>query len=140
MSCTAVNHPLNEVNRLGLAGGVEGGSGCWDGTRGKGQGTGRGCHCAWEFWLVHFPGKHVQMTNGSYFSALNVSYNCWLILPLATTTVVSILFDAHSQCCSDNRRPPAAACSAPLGRQSKAALNQSHRKEWVCTLSSFQGL
>lgn len=33
------------------------------------------------------------MTNRSYFSGLNVSYNSWLMLPLAVTTVVSIPFD-----------------------------------------------
>lgn len=73
MSWMPVNHPFNEVNRLGLAGGVEGGSGCWDGARGKGRGAGGGCYCARGFWLMHFAGEYVQITNRSYFSALNVS-------------------------------------------------------------------
>lgn len=36
------------------------------------------------------------MTNGSDFRGLNVSYNSWLMSPLAVTTVVSIPFDMHT--------------------------------------------
>lgn len=63
MNCMAMNHLLNEVNRLGLAGGVEGGSGCWEGAQGKGRGAGRGCNCAGVFWAVHFAGERAQMTD-----------------------------------------------------------------------------
>lgn len=45
------------------------------------------------FGAVHFAGEHAQLTNRSDFSALNVSYNCWLISPLEVTAMVSTPFD-----------------------------------------------
>lgn len=40
-----MNHSLNEMNKLGLAGEIEGGSDGWEGAQGKNQGVGRGSNC-----------------------------------------------------------------------------------------------
>lgn len=61
------------------------------------RGGKRGSNCFWVFWAVHFAGECVQMTNRWYFSGLNVSYNSWLMLPLAVTTAgLYSLWYAHS--------------------------------------------
>lgn len=100
------------------------GSGCWEGAQGKHQRVERKALIVSECsGAVHFAGEHLQMTNGSDFRGLNVSYNSWLMSPLAVTTAVSIPFDsALFQYRSDNRRLPGAACSAPVpGKQSACA-------------------
>lgn len=85
------------MNRLGLAREVDGGVWLLGRSPGEEPKAGKkGFNCVWAFWAVHFAGEHLQMTNGSDFRGLNVSYNSWLMSPLAVTTSVSIPFDMRT--------------------------------------------
>ena len=115
--------PWMRFTRLGLAGKVKRGSGCWEGAQGKNQGAGRETPVVSDClglcillesvfkWQTDHPAVPL-------IHLLTLGYNNWGLYSLWYT---------HSQHCSDNRRQPAAVCSHPVEREAM----QSHIKAIV---------